>query len=130
MKNLSFLFFSFYTIASFIHRHFFYDQLGATWPGIFPFQSRDRCIISRTKRKDLKPYFLIVKVWCKQEHHINFLVIKCAYYYVWLRDREQKHTYVRNMSNTPKRGLKQRTTTKRKIIKDLIARAILETKGW
>lgn len=29
-----------------------------------------------------------------QEHHINFLVIKCAYYYVWLRDREQKHTYV------------------------------------
>lgn len=38
-----------------------------------------------------------------------------------MRDREQKHTYVRNMSNTPKRGLKQRTTTKRKIIKDLIA---------
>lgn len=85
-----------------------------------PLQIEDSLSVLKEKILERNEYY-IVKVWCKQEHRINFLVIKCAYYYVWLRDREQKHTYVRNMSNTPKRGLKQRTTAKRKIIKDLIA---------
>lgn len=85
-----------------------------------PLQIEDSLSVLKEKILERNEYY-IVKVWCKQEHRINFLVINCAYYYVWLRDREQKHTYVRNMSNTPKRGLKQRTTTKRKIIKDLIA---------